>query len=65
MKQRSGLDRNNVLLPTPGDPWGVEHHHWNTRAKENRQLNPGELSYRQKNSGPNQLKQISLCRSHH
>ena len=24
MKQRWGLDRNNVLQPTPGDPWGVE-----------------------------------------
>ena len=23
MKQRWGLDRN-VLLPAPGDPWGVE-----------------------------------------
>ena len=39
MKQRRGLDRN-VLRPTPGDPWGVEQHHWNTRAKENQQLNP-------------------------
>ena len=27
MKQRQGLDRN-VLRPTPGDPWGVEQHHW-------------------------------------
>ena len=34
MKQRGGLDRN-VLRPTPGDPWGVEQHHWNTGAKEN------------------------------
>ena len=35
MKQRRGLDRN-VLRPTPGDPWGVEQHHWNTgAAKEN------------------------------
>ena len=33
MKQRWGLDRN-VLRPTPGDPWGVEQHHWNTGAKE-------------------------------
>ena len=40
MKQRWGLDRN-VLRPTPGDPWGVEQHHWNTGAKENQQLNPG------------------------
>ena len=40
MKQRWGLDRNNVLRPTPGDPWGVEHHHWNTGAKQNQQLNP-------------------------
>ena len=33
MKQRWGLDRN-VLRPTPGDPWGVEQHHWNTGAEE-------------------------------
>ena len=31
----------NVLRPTPGDPWGVEQHHWNTGAEENQQLNPG------------------------
>ena len=37
MKQRWGLDRN-VLRPTPGDPWGVEQHHWNTGAEENQQL---------------------------
>ena len=30
-----------MLRPTPGDPWGVEQHHWNTGAKENQQLNPG------------------------
>ena len=42
MNQRSGLDRN-VLRPTPGDPWGVEQHHWNTGAEENQQLNPGFL----------------------
>ena len=47
MKQRWGLDRN-VLRPTPGDPWGVEQHHWNTGAEENQQLNPGGPSYRQK-----------------
>ena len=41
MKQRSGLDRNNVLRPTPGDPWSVEQHHWKPGAKENQQLNPG------------------------
>ena len=29
-----------MLRPTPGDPWGVEQHHWNTGAKENQQLNP-------------------------
>ena len=45
-KQRWGLDRN-VLRPTPGDPWGVEQHHWNTGAKENQQLNPGGPSNRQ------------------
>ena len=38
MKQRWGVDRN-VLRPTPGDPWGVEQHHWNTGAEENQQLN--------------------------
>ena len=31
--------KNNVLQPTPGGPWGVEQHHWNTAAKENQQLN--------------------------
>ena len=30
-----------MLRPTPGDPLGVEQHHWNTGAKENQQLNPG------------------------
>ena len=30
-----------MLRLTPGDPWGVEQHHWNTGAKENQQLNPG------------------------
>ena len=54
MKQRWGLDRN-VLQPTPGDPWGVEQHNWNTGAKENQQLNPGGPSNRQKSSGPDQL----------
>ena len=43
MKQRWGLDRN-VLRPTPGDPWGVEQHHWNTGVEENQQLNPGLLT---------------------
>ena len=38
MKQRWGLDRN-VLQPTPGVPWGVEQHHWNTGAEENQQFN--------------------------
>ena len=33
-KKRWGLDRNNVLRPTPGYPWGVEQHHWNTGAKK-------------------------------
>ena len=55
MKQRWGLDRN-LLRPTPGYPWGVEQHHWNTEAKENQQLNPGGPSNRQKSSGLNQLK---------
>ena len=44
MKQRWGLDRNNVLRPTPGDPLGVEQHQWNTGAKEILQLNPNEHS---------------------
>ena len=26
-----------MLRPTPGDPWGVEQHHWKTGAKENQQ----------------------------
>ena len=52
MQLRCGLDRNNVLQPTPGDPWDVEQHHWNTGAKENQQLNPGGPSNRQKSSGP-------------
>ena len=56
MKQRCGLERNTVLRPTPGDPWGVEQHHWNTGAKENQQLNLGGTSNRQKRSGPNDLK---------
>ena len=30
-----------MLRPTPGDPWGVEQHHWNNGAEENQQLNPG------------------------
>ena len=32
-----------MLLPIPGDPWGIEQHHWNTGANENQQLNPGGL----------------------
>ena len=36
-----------MLRPTPGDPWGVEQHRWNTGAKENQQLNPGWPSNRQ------------------
>ena len=27
-----------MLRPTPGDPLGVEHHHWNTGAEENQQF---------------------------
>ena len=44
-----------MLRPTPGDPWGVEQHHWNTGAKENEQLDPGGPSNRRKSSGPNLL----------
>ena len=36
-----------MLRPTPGDPWSVEQHHWNTGAEENQQLNPGGPSNRQ------------------
>ena len=49
-----------MLRPTPGDPWGVEQHHWNTGAEENQQLNPVGPSNRQKSSGPNQLKHADL-----
>ena len=45
-----------MLRPIPGDPCGVEQHHWNTGGKENQQLNPGGPINRQKSSGPNQLK---------
>ena len=56
MEQTCGLDRNNVLRPTPGNSLGVEKHYRNTGAKENQQLNPGGPSNRQKSPGPNQLK---------
>ena len=46
MKQRRELDRNNVLRPTPGDPWCIDQHHWNTGAKENQKLIPSEPSNR-------------------
>ena len=59
MKQRWGLDRN-VLRPTPGDPWGVEQHHWNTWAEENQQLNPGGPSNRQKKLRPKPTKTSPL-----
>ena len=59
MKQRWGLDRN-VLRPTPGDPWGVEQHHWNAGAKENQQLNPGGPSNRQKSSGTKYYADLDL-----
>ena len=55
MNQRWGFDRN-VLRPTPGDPWGVEQHHWNTGTKENQQLNPGGPSNRQKKLRPKPTK---------
>ena len=44
------------LRPTPGDPWGVEQHHWNTGAEENQQLNPGGPSNRQKKLRPKPTK---------
>ena len=43
MKHRWVLDRN-VLRPTPGDPWGVDQHHWNTGAEENQQLKSKKIS---------------------
>ena len=54
MKQRWGLDRN-VLLPTPGDLWGVEQL---TETLEQKKTNsePRWAKQRTKNSGPNQLK---------
>ena len=54
-----------MLRPTPGDPWGVEQHHWNTGAEENQQLNPGGPSNRQKSSGPNQPFGVTwaMCRA--
>ena len=48
--------RQKRVATTPGDPWGVQQHHWNTGAEENQQLNPGGPSNRQKSSGPNLLK---------
>ena len=30
------------LTETLGDTWIVKQHHWNTGAKENHQLTPGE-----------------------
>ena len=57
MKQRWGLDRN-VLRPTPGDPWGVEQHHWNTGAEDKQQLNPGGPSNRQKKT----TKKTAYCK---
>ena len=51
-----------MLRPTPGDPWGVEQHHWNTGEEGNQQLNPGEPSNRQKSSGPNQQKPLVLVK---
>ena len=56
IKQRWGLDRNNVLRPTPGDPLGVEQHHWNTGAKETQQLNPGGPSNKQEKLRPQPAK---------
>ena len=58
MKQRWGLNRNNVLRPTSGDPWGVEQHHWNTGAKESQELNPDGPSNWQNSSDPTQLKPL-------
>ena len=49
-----------MLRPTPGDPWGVEQHHWNTGAKEKQQLNPGGPSNRQKKLRPQPTKIINF-----
>ena len=35
-------------VETLGDPGVVKHHHWNTGAKENHQLNPSEPRKRHK-----------------
>ena len=40
IKQRWGLDRNNVLRPTPGGSWGVEQQHWNTGEKKTTTVEP-------------------------
>ena len=40
------------LVETPRDPWAVAEHHWNTEAKENYLLNPGEPRNRPKKFGP-------------
>ena len=69
MKQRWGLDRN-VLRPTPGDPWGVEQHHWNIGAEENQQLNSNQSEILRMSSVPANLKMIGSkttekCGRHH
>ena len=48
--------QTQVLRPTPGDPWGVEQHHWKTGANEIQQLNPVGQATDKKISGPIQLK---------
>ena len=61
MKQKRGLDRNSVLRPTPGDPWHVEQHRWNTGAKENQQLNPLNPVNQKLSTGEPAVKHYSLC----
>ena len=70
MKQRWGLDRNNVLRPTPGDPWGVEQYKSEMRSyKSNENIHKKEhwskrkptveprwAKQQKKVFGPNQLK---------
>ena len=48
--------QKQLVGPTPGDPWDVEQHRWNTGAKENQRSNPGGPSNKQNIYGPNQRK---------
>ena len=56
MKQRWGLDRNNVLRPTPGDPWGVEQPTETLEQKKTNTWTPVGQATDKKAPAPNQLK---------